>query len=242
MKPGWRVFAGAAAAVAVWTLGLCAWALVSRGGPTLDLGPTIALETPAEPEVVSPAPLPQADDSATDPTDPADVPDAPQVPAPAATDPAPPVEPQPAPTARAAGTARTAAASPPAPSPPVEAGAQDAVAQETLPAEPAPAAPAPPPAPAPTPADGWPRPGRPAPAQPAAEHPWESVDALEPQPQHGGSTPGRDPGHRPHEPRPGCDDEGPRRDRTSDDRPATEQHAPDRRDAWHGSTTTGHRP
>lgn len=238
MKPGWRVFAGAAAAVAVWTLGLCAWALVTRGGPTLDLGPTIALETPAEPEPVSPAPLPSAGAPAADPTDPADVPDAPQAPAPAATDPAPPVEPQPAPTTRAAGTARTAAATPPAPSAPVE-----DVAQEIVPAEPAPAAaPAPPPAPAPSGTDGWPRPGRPAPTQPAAEHPWESVDALEPQPQHGGSTPGRDRDRWPHEPRPGCDDDGHRRDRTTDERPAKERHAQDRRDAWHGSTTTGHRP
>lgn len=76
MKPGWRVLAGAAAAVVGWTLGLCAWTLVAADGPTLDLGPSIALDAP-EPSAtgsaqsVEPAPLPGVDVPAPDLSPPA---------------------------------------------------------------------------------------------------------------------------------------------------------------------------
>ncbi|MEP7763563.1 hypothetical protein [Sanguibacter sp. 25GB23B1] len=211
MKPGWRVFAGAAAAVVVWTLGLCAWALVSRGGPTLDLGPTIALEAPTEPEGVSPAPLPSADTSASVPDD---VPAAPDVPLPTETAPAPPVAPQAAPTTGATSTTRTAPAAPPAQTAetaPVEAAPPETVAVEAAPPETVAVEPAPAPAPPSTPTrtDGWPAPGRPAPGQPS-----ESVGSLEPGTQWGGSTPSHDGDKGSPGPRQGCDDDRHRWDRT----------------------------
>ena len=165
MKPGWRVLAGAATAVVVWTLGLCAWALVSRESPTFDLGPTVALDAPATPEGAAPGPLPPEESPAA--SVPADLPAAPASPdvadpaVPTETAPALPLEPEPAPAARSTATPPTSPVVPAAPA----ATPAPPVPSETLAAGAPPVATAP--ATVPPLVDGWQQPSRRTAGQPA---------------------------------------------------------------------------